>query len=322
MKSKYFGWLVLLGVVVALAAVTAACTGADGPPGADGKDAAATCNQCHNDTTLVLSKQIQSAQQGHVAGDDSYVRGTRASCAGCHASDGFTARIDAGIAAADVEEGIANPTPPNCRTCHEIHMSYTSADWALTTTAPVAITATGGTYDRGGGNLCANCHQARRGMADVGFGDGADVTVTSTHWGPHHGVEANIFVGEGGYNVSDNSSIHYMMVEEGCPTCHMVDGGHTLEADVAGCASCHADLDTFDYKGVQTDVQAMYDELAELLEHEGLLHDGHPVADAVGSEAAVGALWNYMLVYEDGSLGVHNPAYVKALLEAGIDALK
>jgi hypothetical protein len=47
----------------------------------------------------------------------------------------------------------------------------------------------------------------------------------------------------------------------------------------------------------------------------------HPaVAEVPAGEAA--ALWNWIYVaHEDKSLGVHNPTYTKALLQAGLDTL-
>ena len=65
-------------------------------------------------------------------------------------------------------------------------------------------------------------------------------------------------------------------------------------------------------------------ELGELLEAEGMyeVEAGHPV---VGKYDAVkgAALWNYIYIaVEDGSLGIHNPAYIKALLEESIAAFE
>ena len=70
----------------------------------------------------------------------------------------------------------------------------------------------------------------------------------------------------------------------------------------------------------QTD--AKIKELGELVEAKGMYHDGHPVVGSYPT-AEANALWNYILIaVEDGSLGVHNPTYTKALLEASIAALK
>ena len=125
----------------------------------------------------------------------------------------------------------------------------------------------------------------------------------------------------------------------------MADGNHTLEASTAGCQSCHADLDTLDRNGVQTEIKALFYELEDLLIAEGLLEavldeEGermpltaeaeiiayeptgvHPVVGSYPEEKA-GALWNYLIVMEDNSWGVHNPSWTKAILQTAIDALK
>ncbi len=318
---KHWKLIAGVGLLLALTLVIAGCAGPAGPAGAAGTDAAATCSQCHNDTTLIVSKSLQAAQQGHMTGT-SYLRASSSSCAGCHSGEGMTAMVAAGIGPNDVEVGVTNPTPATCRTCHQIHTTYTDADWALVDVPPVEMLMSDEIYDSGDGNLCATCHRARRGMDDYDVGVGTEFTVTSSHMGPHHGSEPDMFLGVGAYGISDSVSIHYTLVENGCPTCHVVDGNHTLEPDVDGCTSCHADLDTFDRNGVQTEVEELFAHLGELLEATGLLHDGHPVNEAVGTVAEGGALWNYLYVYEDGSMGIHNPGYTKNMLKSAIAALE
>ncbi len=70
----------------------------------------------------------------------------------------------------------------------------------------------------------------------------------------------------------------------------------------------------------------MIDELGALLVAEGVLSDatadGHPTVEEAPENVAL-ALWNWIYVaHEDGSMGVHNPAFTKALLQAGLDALQ
>lgn len=292
-------------------AAPAGSAGPAGPPGT------AVCSECHDDTTLILAKRLQWEQSVHATGG-AYVRGTSASCAGCHSGEGFVARIAAGIDPTEVKEGVTNPTPPNCRTCHKIHTTYTEADFALRTEVPVTLYVSGKTFDMGEGNLCVNCHQPRSQYVEVGMGD---IEVTSTHWGPHHGPQSTVFLGLGGYGVDGSPSMHYNLVTEGCPVCHMVNDRHEMEPNVAACQSCHGEVEDFDIDGLQTEVEALFEELGELLEAEGVLHDGHPVVGTY-PEALAGALWNYLVVYEDSSLGVHNPEFVKAILEKGIELLK
>jgi len=251
------------------------------------------------------------------------MRGTSASCAGCHSGGGFSARIAAGLNPDEVEEGDPNPTRQDCRACHQIHTTFTRDDFALETTDPVELFAIeGATFDGGEGNLCVNCHQPRRDFPIAENGVIGDIT---SHWGPHHGPQSSMLLGVGG-SVEGNPSAHYQVVEDTCVGCHMgPDRVHTYEPDVATCQGCHADAENFDINGVQTEVQTMVDELGDLLVAEGVLSengpDGHPTVEEAPENVAT-ALYNWIYVaHEDKSLGVHNPAYTKALLQAGLDAL-
>ena len=192
-----------------------------------------------------------------------------------------------------------------------------ASDFALRATEPFNLYVSGERFNFGDGNLCANCHQPREAAPAMGSGT---VEVTSTHWGPHHGVQATSFLGIGGYGVEPSvSRPHYESVSNGCPQCHMVNERHEMAPNLAACQICHADIKSFDFNGVQTKVESMLEELGGLLEAKGLLQDGHPVPGTY-PEAQAGALWNYIAVTEDGSLGVHNADYLEQLLQVGIDA--
>jgi hypothetical protein len=49
--------------------------------------------------------------------------------------------------------------------------------------------------------------------------------------------------------------------------------------------------------------------------------DVHPNPGTYSEELA-GATWNYMIVYEDHSHGIHNPSWTKAILEKAIELAK
>jgi len=281
------------------------------------------CMACHNDTTVITDKQTGVSEAVHGTGE-SYVRGTSASCAACHSGGAFSKMVADGLTPDTVTAGDPNPTRQDCRTCHQVHTSYTTADWELETTEPVKLYAFEDlTFNGGKGNLCANCHQPRR-LIDAVDADG-NIRVSSTHWGPHHGPQSAMLIGKGGAgDVAGNPSAHAMLVRGTCVTCHIGENmSHTFEAVMSSCLVCHQDAEDFDVDGLQTEVAALIAELSELLVAKGLLdEEGHPVV-GVYPAAEASALWNYIFIeIEDGSLGVHNPIYTKALLEASIAALK
>jgi hypothetical protein len=333
--KKYTKMLLLFGLLVVVAMMMTACageqgpagpkgdkgdTGEQGPPGEPGADAVAeemACGDCHNDSPKMAGIAAQYAGTLHAIGRGASYAGGRASCSSCHGSAGFQAHLEAGTSP---DEGIDDPHPvgPDCRACHQVHETYTAADWALSTTDAVDLYAFEGvTYDSGKGNLCANCHQPRRQMA---VEDDGTVNVSSTHWGPHHGPQAAVLLGVSGELVEGSAGGHYSMVEDGCVTCHLGDNAiHTFEPQDSACEPCHTAED-FDYTEAQAEVQVLIDELKELLIANGLWDEeedenmtGYFPADQAG------ALWNYILIVkEDESTGVHNMSYIKALLEASI----
>ena len=280
-----------------------------------------SCTVCHDDTTVITGKQVGLSEAVHGTGE-SFGRGTRAGCAGCHSGGAFSAMVAQGLRPDQVEVGDPNPTRQDCRTCHAVHTSYTEADWALETTAAVPLFAFENvTYDGGKGNLCTNCHQPRRAIAAADPND--NIAVTSTHWGPHHGPQSAMLLGIGGAgDVAGKPSFHSRMVADTCVTCHIgPDMSHSFEAIESPCVECHGE--DFDNESKQAEVEALIVQLGDLLKAKGLLDEaGHPVV-GIYPAAQASALWNYILIaIEDGSLGVHNPPYTRALLETSIAALQ
>jgi len=284
------------------------------------------CTDCHDDTSLITGKQTAWEESGHGTGE-AYARGTSASCAGCHSGGAFSMMIAAGQDPGEVQAGDPNPTRQDCRTCHEIHTTYTGADWALETTSAVALyEIPGSTFDGGEGNLCANCHQPRR---DFPVAENGMITGISEHWGPHHGPQAAMMLGVAG-PAGGSASVHYGVVQDTCVGCHLGDNdGHTFDPIEDVCQSCHPDADGFDVDGVQTEVQARLDAIGDVLVAEGALTennvDGHPTEDAIdnGLPTDLGEalyIWIY-IAHEDKSLGVHNPAYTDFMLTYAEDAL-
>jgi hypothetical protein len=248
----------------------------------------------------------------------------RAPCAACHSGAGFSDRIASGTKTADVKTADPNPTRIDCRACHQIHTTYTKDDFALETTAPVKLEAVDATFDGGMGNLCANCHQQRTAFPAAKDGK---VSVTSTHWGGHHGPEAALILGVGGAGgVVGKPAAHYATVKDTCVTCHLGGAGpnanHTFVPQVATCVQCHADAKSLDVNGVQTEIKDKLEKVKAALQAKGLMDKDGVIVVGDYPEAQAAALWNYLFVEEDKSDGVHNPDYANALLDAALEALK
>ncbi len=296
------------------------------------------CFECHSDAaTFIVAAEQQWMNSVH-ASSLNIDRGASASCAGCHISEGFVQR------ASGLEvTGEDNATPIHCFTCHAPH---TEGDFSLRWTEPVTL-QNGVTADIGAGNLCAQCHQARRDVNSyVGTIGTETVSITSTHWGPHHGNQADMFIGSNGYEYAGytyRGASHLSAATNGCVNCHFdatsnsVVGGHSFNMaytlrdeggagseilNTAACEACHSDVDDFDINDMQTNVNALIAELEELLEDAGLWTNGHPNAGVTTSVDSAGAVWNLLMAEEDRSHGVHNAKYTVDLLQSSIDFMK
>jgi len=282
-----------------------------------------TCAQCHDPSNEITGKKTQWEESVHGMGE-AYVRGTSASCAGCHSGNAFALRIAAGLDPDEVASGDPNPTRQDCRACHRIHETYTEDDFGLRSTSAVALYAVpGATFNGGEGNLCVNCHQPRR---DGPVAENDTIYSISSHWGPHHGPQSAMLLGVAGAGVTGTASGHYGAVPNTCVQCHMGDErNHEFEPELATCQKCHPDAKNFDYHDVQSDILALTDQLGAELLSLGLIsensEDGHPVVSQAPEDQGI-ALWNWIYVaHEDKSEGVHNPGYARALLEEGLTRL-
>jgi hypothetical protein len=344
--KKNISLLTILGafaILLAGALITSSCEGPIGPAGADGADGIdgidgidgndgtdgvagnAVCLACHT-TTIKDAITAQWAATSHGIGNYVAYAGGRYDCSKCHSHEGFVETVWTGQDTTATD--IPLPTSISCKTCHSFHNSLdfeNEPNSAIRQMAEVALMAEDGAvtvgFDNVESNLCMNCHQSRRNPSDDADGN-APVNVSSTHYGAHHGPQANLLNGYGGYEfgaVLSTSGTHESGAD--CITCHMhagdgTVGGHTWTPGDAACSSCHTgEVPTTD---VETKLHALEEALktAGMLDAEGGILTGYRSADSVG------ALWNYLLIEEDRSMGVHNPAYAVALLDASITALE
>ena len=315
-------------------------TGADGIDGTDGVDGNVTCFDCHSDENLEM-KRAEFAISQHSSGSIAVAyAGGRGYCSPCHSHEQFVAAAE-GLEA----QNVANPSPWECSTCHGLHNTFEDVDYALRATS-AEWGADGTTFELGNSNLCAVCHQSRTAEPNIDV-PGDTFEITSTHYGPHHGAQANVLAGFGFAEIpgpiaypAAGSEMH---LAASCTGCHMHEGEHSFNPSLDACNACHSTAD-FNYGGVQTDTHDDLEELRDLLVAKGVLEQGHEevyeidqetgeielVVTVEGYHPVVGtypmilaqAFFNWVGLEEDRSLGAHNPKYYNALIKNSIAALE
>lgn len=304
--------------------------GVDGTDGTDGVDGTTFCIQCHNLTHKNAIASMYNTS-GHASGEFVDYAGGRKACAKCHSNEGFVETQFTGrdTTAFDVQI----PTPIGCTTCHSTHNSFDfendGPDYALRTTAPIDLIGWEGTIDMGNAsNLCGTCHQPRRAAPEADAN--GNFNITSSHYGPHHGPHVTVLFGMGGYEFdgivaypTPGSSQHYQ--SSTCVGCHMAEGengqgGHSFWPSEASCSvtGCH----TSSVPDMTAEVHGLLDNLATLLRAKGVLDADNHLVPGVYPVDIAGAYYNWIMLEEDRSLGVHNPKYFRALLTNSIAAIQ
>ncbi|HEV2327192.1 MAG TPA: cytochrome c3 family protein [Verrucomicrobiae bacterium] len=300
------------------------------------------CNQCHDDAPYhpygtEWLNSVHAVTTTDPAGS--------ASCVGCHTGKGFIARV----------EGITNNVdtsynPINCQACHEPHGATIPANNPHMIRTLASVTLQDGTVitNAGEGLLCMECHQARVKASTA-------ATVYNSHFGPHHGPQADMLEGANGYTYGQViASSDHAAISNTCVACHMqiipssdpaflYAGSHTFNVGwagsgtngpenlVAACQTCHGptatsfnfpveNFDGYDLpEGVQTQVQNLLNQVALLLPGgEANITAGTVTPQPNWTVPQLEAAYNYLFVQSDGSLGVHNTAYAVGLLKASI----
>ncbi len=190
-------------------------------------------------------------------------------------------------------------------------------------------------------NTCIWCHRSRK---DVTNFIKSSNNLGSAYWGPHNGPQSDIYSAKGGYEFSGQTygtSTHQIKLT--CTDCHMPPvltnqgvPNHSFYPQISVCQSCHTGVTTFDVAGGQTAMTAALFQVEAALNTAGYLTrataspytpltsanlmDGAFASDNANGSAAgltanqAGALYDYLIVARDGSLGVHNPTYAQQLL--------
>ena len=188
------------------------------------------CIDCHGSETKfpVRGARSQYLTSGHRnLGNASYANSD--DCQGCHTNEGFIERAKTGKV--DVKKFVRYPSEIGCFTCHAPH---DTGDFSLRKTSAVTL-ANGVKFDRGSGNLCASCHQARRTPND----EVRARNIPTESWGAHHGPQADMLSGTNAYEYPGkqySSSDHAALPQATCITCHMAlpNGRYSLAPSIGG----------------------------------------------------------------------------------------
>jgi nitrate/TMAO reductase-like tetraheme cytochrome c subunit len=315
--------------------------------------AATVCGNCHNDvhhpTFDEWSSSLHATVTAVPAAD--FAAGTLLStCGVCHSGDYRKLAFIEGETSipADLLKGVPvdQMNAVTCAICHDPHQvtgnnaptAPAGEDFQLRYPQIKSVVASNTIADNSNAalfNICGQCHHSR------------GVVWTATTRGPHNSVQSNVYVGEmpipaGTNPLVPNTNTVHRFVPEQCSTCHMynnesegteatlVSSGHSFQVNLAACVAvgCHPSQDevTADKTNLQTFVQNGLNSVAARLGDPATWQysaEGGPPEGPTGQGAIPDAIkqvrFEYDYVSNDGSLGVHNPEYVRLIL-ADMDA--
>lgn len=312
---------------------------------------ATVCGKCHTGPQQPNFEQWQQSKHALVElgnANDYAAGGTRLnSCGKCHSGDFRYLSVLKGEAVQnDYLKGLtrAQMHGITCAICHDPHRRTGNAPFAdagrdyqlryREVNYPVPTNTVDAAVNPERFNICGQCHHSR------------EATWQTTSRGPHHSVQANVFAGEmpipEGLNplvLSMNSP--HSLVQEQCATCHMYRqdfqseispaiSGHTFEVNFNGClVGCHihpsAQQAQTAFHTLRNQVTTRLNAILAALNDWGTTNfananywkysqEGGAADQSTVPDFIKQARFLYSYILADGSSGIHNPVYVKAML--------
>ena len=223
------------------------------------------CGSCHGEPARHGRFQ-QWQLSNHADYDLARSRGASSgNCARCHSGNGFVAWSKHDFdpeQQVDVTWNQDTVVPQTCPACHNPHDTGTTSgsdgtDAKVRVMGDTHLLLAGFTATNvGKGATCMTCHNSR---ADVPRNDAtwAGLTTSQKTGGPHHGVQADLIMGQNQYFLGTTDLVpgKHKLIEDVCVTCHMnatqppdilsynqAGTNHTFAADPGICVECHGDL--------------------------------------------------------------------------------
>jgi hypothetical protein len=308
------------------------------------------CGQCHDQLPFEFeyaqwktSIHANCVFEGRTVADS--VRNTFNDCNRCHDGEtyiGFTKGRKTAINLTTADQEVIG-----CASCHDPHGTPNAAN--LRTRITGSDTLSGGIHyptSVGTATVCLDCHKARKGPLWYIVTRGS---FTST-WGPHESPQGDVVLGK---NAAMFNGVPYLggshsNMSDLCIKCHMATttdtgtvqhnkvGGHTWNLHdaasnydhVSGCQGCHPGVSSFedfmapqDFDGNnlieswQKEVAGCISKLGHALPHTGYdTVNWQVIARDSNNLNLRKAYWNYLLIRNDKSFGLHNPFFAVQVL--------
>ncbi|WP_337872797.1 multiheme c-type cytochrome [Ignavibacterium sp.] len=304
------------------------------------------CGQCHDEPWRHNRyAQWENSLHAEALWSNSFAQGSSSqnnslqNCIRCHDGRGFV-NFTKGQTTNTTGWTEARHTMIGCATCHDPHGN--TNEYSLRNT-PAGSDTLGNGYSYtgmgGNGNICMNCHKARR--DNVSY---SQTQVTSQHWGPHYSVQTDVFLGQNAAQFTSSylSGGHKYAIGDACVTCHMVAtpdtgnvnrdkvGQHTFRLynpdtgyeHLTACTPCHGTvtsandfmaLTDYDSDGqvesIPNELDGLLQTIRILLPPTGIDSISWQMIRDMNDLTVRKAYWNYQLIAKDGSKGMHNSKF-------------
>lgn len=254
-------------------------------------------------------------------------------CAKCH--DGYVFSEQLNLAGVDYI--LEHPTGIDCQACHSGYGKE------LIKTGVANVPFSSESIEAGSGAVCYTCHNGNRDPEGL-YAQSEQGTLERFSY-PHYGMSGALVSGLGGMeipNIEYPTTLAHSNLEQSCIQCHMPetkDGykKHSFTMDIEyfkqTCGDCHEGSETFNINGFQDEIKIMLTTLeTAILDITGAVTietgggvftyiDSNGQAIENISHQAYVATYNWRMILKDGSYGVHNPEYAKALLQESYKSL-
>jgi hypothetical protein len=308
---------------------------------------AGLCGQCHDSPPHhSIYAQWTNALHSHVVWSSSFAQNSGApgfefnglgNCIRCHDGRGYV-NFTKGIGTNTVGMIQASQEMISCQACHDPH-GNANDHWLRHMASSSDTLANGYHYNAGYGNTCLDCHKNRTDNAVT-----VQTRVNSSHWGPHHSVQGDILFGQNAASFGfPYISGSHRNISNLCIQCHMAPtadtgtpswnkvGEHSFNMadeennydNVNGCLGCHPGVTGFDdfmapedYDG-NNQIQSWEDEMNGCIRNMRIALPPTGIDSVAWQLVAADsfnvdlrkAYWNYLLLSNDGSHGLHNPFF-------------